>query len=214
MRPPSPIGGETRSERHHPYFQLRLRHRPRVETTRQRMLVRKYGYTFPDPAHRVHAYSHWDADDAPTSSTRTIYLLKLHGSLNWQFTDIGVRLKQRLHAQRGSPSFEIIPPGWNKQILEDETFRALWKNAERAIRNAKSIAIVGFSFTPTDLHAESLFRIALARERLRTVVIANPSQQDRYRIRQVFSRSLERDTVVRQYDGFDQFVSAFPECMD
>ena len=55
--------------------------------------------------------------------------------------------------------------------------------------------------TPADMHVDSLFRIAQAGSNtcLRSLVIANPSQRDRRRIRSVFSRSLERGCLVRQY---------------
>jgi len=57
-------------------------------------------------------------------------------------------------------------------------------------------------------------RLALARASgLKTLVIANPSQDDRRRIRTVFSKTLEQGGVVRQYDGFEEFVNALPECL-
>ena len=112
-----------------------------------------------------------------------------------------IRLKQRLYQQNGTPRFTIIPPEFIKNIRDDSNFEALWRNAERAIRHAEVIALVGFSFTPTDLHVDSLFRIAQAggNNRLRSLVIANPSKSDRRRIRSVFSRSLEQGCLVRQY---------------
>ena len=92
---------------------------------------------------------------------------------------------------------------------------ALWRNAERAIRHAEVIALVGFSFTPTDLHVDSLFRIAQAggNNRLRSLVIANPSKSDRRRIRSVFSRSLEQGCLVRQYSTLGDFARATPRIM-
>jgi hypothetical protein len=171
----------------------------------------QYGYCFPTPS-RVEGYERWSADDPPAGANKTINLLKLHGSLNWQLPSgegaetEAIRLKQRLYEQRGTPRFTIIPPEFVKNIAADPNFEALWRNAERAIRGAKVIALVGFSFTPTDLHVESLFRIALAKSSLKTLVIANPSQADRRRIRSVFARPLERGCVVRQYDYLSDFA--------
>ena len=170
----------------------------------------RYGYSLPKPK-RVVGHEHWDAIQPPVGSNNTINLLKLHGSLNWQLPSVEkalegeIRLKQRLYQQKGTPRFTIIPPEFVKNIQEDPNFKALWRNAERAIRNAEVIALVGFSFTPTDLHVDSLFRIAQAGSStgLQTLVIANPSQSDRRRIRSVFSRSLERKCVVRQYDNLE-----------
>lgn len=172
-----------------------------------------YGYSLPKPNRLVGA-EHWDAAHPPVGSNNTINLLKLHGSLNWQLPEGDgaltgeVRLKQRLYQQHGTPRFTIIPPEFAKQIGGDGNFEALWRNAERAIRHAEVIAIVGFSFTPTDLHVESLFRIAQAEgtNRLRSLVIANPSRSDRHRIRSVFARSLSRGSVVRQYENLEKFA--------
>lgn len=171
----------------------------------------RYGYCFPTPS-RVEGHERWSAVDTPSGANRTINLLKLHGSLNWQLpTGDGaekdtIRLKQRLYEQRGTPRFTIIPPEFVKNIHTDPNFEALWRNAERAIRGAEVIAMVGFSFTPTDLHVESLFRIALAKSSLKTLFIANPSQADRRRIRSVFARPLEGGCVVRQHDSLHDFA--------
>jgi hypothetical protein len=120
-----------------------------------------------------------------------------------------VKLKQRLYQQRGTPRFTIILPEWAKNI-EDANFKALWKNAERAIRNAETIALVGFSFTPTDLHVESLFRLALAdNSALKSVIIANPNAARRRRIRGVFSGALRDDVIIRQYDELSDLSEAF-----
>jgi hypothetical protein len=179
----------------------------------------RYGYAFPRPSRVLSdGDTHWSHANPAAKASETIYLLKLHGSLSWQLpsaSDGDIVLKQRLHAQRGTPRFTIIPPGWSKQEREEPIFQELWKKAERAIRNAKTIAVVGFSFTPTDLHVEAVVRLALARSGpLRTLVIANPSRDDRQRIRAVFSRPLNNKAVVRQYHDFQEFVRALPDCLD
>lgn len=147
---------------------------------------------------------------------KTIRLLKLHGSVHWQLPAEGtsVKLKQRLHQQYGTPRFDIIPPQWNKS-LRTPIFRHLWRSAFRAVQRAEQIAILGFSFTPTDLHVESLFRLALGGAPLRTLVIVNPSAADRERIRRVFAGSLARSrTVVREYNDLAAFAAAWPDGLD
>jgi hypothetical protein len=181
----------------------------------------RYGYAFSKPS-RVAPIgdAFWSHSNPAKSASGSVYLLKLHGSLNWQLPpktkpDGEVTLKQRLHQQRGTPRFTIIPPGWTKRERDEPIFEDLWKKAERALRTAKCIAVVGFSFTPTDLHVEAVVRLAAARSSgsLKTLVIANPSEVDRRRIRSVFSKQLEKGTVVRQYDSFEQFVDALPDCL-
>jgi hypothetical protein len=172
----------------------------------------KYGYTLPGPS-RIVGHEAWDATDPPSGSNSTINLLKLHGSLNWpQWTEDTARdelkLKQRLYQQNGTPRFKIIPPEFVKNIADDVNFEALWRNAERAIRHARVIALVGFSFTPTDLHVDALFRIALAgNSKLKTLVIANPAKDHRERIRAVFSRPLASGCMVRQYSGLEDLAT-------
>lgn len=170
----------------------------------------RVGYGFPTSA-RVIGHDNWSAPSPPTSVNDSVQLLKLHGSLNWQLSSDAsedIKLKQRLYQQRGTPRFSIIPPEWVKNIDGDPVFRTLWSRAGRAIRGAETIALVGFSFTPTDMHVEALFRLALSRQsRLRTLVIANPSKEHRRRIRDVFSRPLVNNSVlVRQYEDLEDFA--------
>lgn len=180
----------------------------------------RYGYAFGTPTRiRDDGVAHWNPSVAASAAANTIYLLKLHGSLSWKLPsdpDGEIVFKRRLHQQRGTPRFTIVPPSWNKQQQDHPIFEELWKRAERAIRNARTVAVVGFSFTPTDLHVEAVVRLALARSNsLKTLVIANPSRDDRQRIRAVFSRALNNQrAVVRQYEDFQQFVDALPECFN
>lgn len=130
--------------------------------------------------------------------------------------ETAIRLKQRLHQQRGIPRFTIIPPVWNKAVDTHDIFRRIWQEAANRLRAARVIAVVGFSFVPTDLYAQSLFRIALGeRSRLKRLIIANPSHDARVRIRQVFDIPLlEKGVLLRQYESFRDLVDALPEALD
>ena len=171
----------------------------------------RYGYSLPKP-NRILGTEHWDAASPPSGSNKTINLLKLHGSLNWpnwsEDTALNdLRLKQRLYKQQGTPRFKIIPPEFVKNIRKDNNFEALWRNAERAIRHAEVLAFVGFSFVPTDLHVDALFRIALSgNSKLRSLLIANPSQEHRRRIRSVCAQALRPDVLVRQYQTLEELA--------
>ena len=200
----------------------------------------KYGYLIPAP-HRIDNVGVWDAENPP-GQQKTIRPLKLHGSLNWQLPPITgnerIKLKERLYEQNGPSLYSIIPPTWAKMavlrssssearagtnrvsyteadLAEEQSliYAQLWKNALRALRLAKTLVVAGFSFTPVDSHVEALFRIAQPMRNLRTVVIANPSQPDRRRIRTVLSKSLERGVIVTQFDSFKDFANALPECL-
>jgi len=171
----------------------------------------QYGYCFPNPG-RVQGHEVWSAKDPPTEQNRTVNLLKLHGSLNWrplpESDSAPIRLRERPYKQKGDKEYELVPPENSKQLDGRPVLQKLWGNAERAIRRAKVIALVGFSFTPTDLHVDSLFRVALAgNKRLKLVVIVNPDPDHRRAIRAVFATQLARDIRLVQFDRLSQFSS-------
>jgi hypothetical protein len=171
----------------------------------------RYGYGFSPPDH-VEGHELWSASDAPLGENSSINLLKLHGSLNFfPFpSDEGepIRLRERPYRQTGKEVYEIIPPELAKRIGDRPVFSTLWRRAERAIRLATRVVLIGFSFTPTDTHVDSFFRMALAgNKKLERLIIANPSKSDRYRIRSVFASKLGggRAQVV-QYDRFEHLA--------
>jgi len=125
-------------------------------------------------------------------------------------------LKQRLHQQHGVPRFSIIPPVWNKAI-ESPVYAHLWRRARWAIRQAHTIVVIGFSFAPTDLYAQSLFRVAFFRQdrtRLRRLVIVSPDKSARQRVRQIFDVPLtDHRVVLRQYERLEEFADALPAAL-
>ncbi len=166
----------------------------------------RFGYTFPN-ASRVEGYGAWSAEQAPTAHNRSINLIKLHGSLNWYpFPDSDtepLRLRERPYKQRGQKLYEIVPPEYVKTVEARPVYPTLWANAELALRRAESIAFIGFSFTPTDLDVEALFRLAMAsNKKLGRVVIANPNEEHRWRIRSILATALQDGAVVTQFDSF------------
>ena len=164
----------------------------------------RWGYCLPNPAN-VDGYAAWESEAAPHGQNKSINLLKLHGSLNWfpfPETEAGVfRLRERPYKQKGDKLYEIVPPEYVKSVGDRVAFPSLWSKAELAIRRAENLTLIGFSFTPTDLYVESLFRLALARKpALKRVVIVNPSQDDRKRIRNILAPALRNDVRVIQFD--------------
>lgn len=175
----------------------------------------RYGYCFPNPD-RVEGSHAWDAPNVPTRHNRSINLLKLHGSLNWFPFPADerwpIRLRERPYKQAGNKEFEIIPPEYVKSFDRRPIFKRLWTNAELAIRKAKTIVFIGFSFTPTDLHVEALFRVAVAdKPVLQHLVIVNPNQDHRRRIRSVLSTPLGRGARVTQFDLYREAHPHLPE---
>jgi hypothetical protein len=178
----------------------------------------RWGYGFPRSGYELIGAEHWDPD-VPASRENSVRLLKLHGSLNWQLPEGEkriIKLKQRLHQQHGVPKFTIVPPVWNKAVDAHDIFRRIWALAAGRLRRARVICVIGFSFVPTDLYAQSLFRLALGeKSRLRRLVIANPDGEARLRIRRVFDVPLlGTGVLLRQYDKLEDLVQALPDAFN
>jgi SIR2-like domain len=144
----------------------------------------RHGYGFPHPS-KVDGAPAWDPPTPATAQSRSINLLKLHGSLNWfPFPDDEtgtISLRERPYKQKGQKRYEIVPPEYVKTVGERPIFATLWSRAEVALRKAKTMAFVGFSFTPTDLHVEALFRLAVAKSSLQHVLIVERASSRRLR---------------------------------
>lgn len=170
----------------------------------------QYGYCFPNPA-RVTGHESWSAPGTPSEHNKSINLLKLHGSLNWrplpEDDSAEIKLRERPYKQKGDKDYELVPPENSKQLENRAVLKKLWGSAERALRRAEVLALIGFSFTPTDLHVDSLFRVALAaNQRLKLVVIVNPDPEHRRAIRAVMTPQLARDIRLVQFDRLGQFA--------
>ncbi len=169
----------------------------------------QYGYCFPNPG-RVSGHEPWSALEPPSSQNRSINLLKLHGSLNWrplpEAEHLEIKLRERPYKQAGDKEFELVPPENAKRLFDRPVLRKLWGNAELALRRARVLTLAGFSFTPTDLHVDSLFRAAMAsNDKLERVIIVNPSPEHRRAIRSVLVGPLQEGARVVQFDSLREF---------
>ena len=148
--------------------------------------------------------------EKPGTNSKTIYLYKLHGSLNFQFDDeldekSGTTLKQRPYTkQQGNLQFSIIPPEWNK-AYDKGPFTRLWKHAASAINQAEHIVMIGYSLPTTDLHATALFRTSVRKARLKSLVLVNPDSDARRRARSVLQRGFNASTKVLSLDTMSAF---------
>lgn len=110
-------------------------------------------------------------------------IVKLHGSLNWQFVPTINYIIQDKKIQPIEPTYvsdgdfrepAIIPPTLFKQEINDETrakepltltILKQWRAAIRLLSVADKMIFVGYSFPPTDFHAKRIFQIAMMRRR-------------------------------------------------
>jgi hypothetical protein len=110
-------------------------------------------------------------------------IIKLHGSLNWQFVSNTNYIIQDRKVLPITPFYvsdgnfrepAIIPPTLFKQEINDETkvkepltltILQQWRAAIRVLTDADRWIIVGYSFPPTDFHAKRIFQIAMMRRK-------------------------------------------------
>ena len=171
----------------------------------------RYGYGFQlGPGGHVLSGDRFWAPNNPASKTETIHLYKLHGSLHFQIREkerLSVILKQRPYTkQRGDLVFTIIPPESNK-TYDKGSFRVLWNRAALAIKHAQNIVVIGYSFQSNDLHSTALFRTAVGRGRLKSLVVVNPDREARKRTRNILQRGIDENTRVLSFDSMNEFLA-------
>jgi hypothetical protein len=180
--------------------------------------ISSYGLNAYVQGERGQGTQFWASEDSQTGDKvfpdTPIQLLKLHGSMNWFPVPYDSRsprlhLRQRWWHQRGKLRFEIIPPEWNKQIRSG-AYRQVWRNARRALREAASLAFLGYSLPHTDLPAKALFMVdagaQAAAPDLDLLILANPDPEARARIREVLNRRINSETRVLTFDYFSEFA--------
>jgi hypothetical protein len=113
------------------------------------------------------------------SSTHSIELLKLHGSINW-----GLRKNSTSYEIHKSYSDllshgqtpQIIPPTWRKIFTGQ--LRQVWDNSLSALEKATRIIVIGFSMPETDNHFKYLLAAGLQKNiSLREIVFVNPDRE-------------------------------------
>jgi len=171
----------------------------------------RYGYGLPMPKGKgshISGEVQWSpAGIGRPTRTKTVQLLKLHGSIHFLAESKGLfSLKKRPYTrQNGNLRFEIIPPEWNKHF-DEGVFRKLWGIARNEIHKATTIVVIGYSFPTTDLHTTALFRVSVNPKRLKKVVIVNPDPEARRRTRDVLQRGFAPDTRVLVFDRLKEFA--------
>jgi hypothetical protein len=150
----------------------------------------------------------------PTYPSKSIRVLKLHGSKNW-FPYSGnaqkpkIHLRKRWWAQHGNIDCEIIPPEWNKPVRSG-IYRHLWQMARAALSKTEAIAVIGYSFPQNDLHTQALMRVDAgskgAAKHLKYLIIVNPDRACRQRIRSTLSARIAATTRVVSFDRLSDFA--------
>jgi hypothetical protein len=144
---------------------------------------------------------------------KTIKVHKIHGSLHFHELKTGLKLKPRPYgnprAASGDMNFSIIPPESSKSY-DKGRFGGTMQNAYRSLRDASRIVVIGYSLPPSDQHAESLLRFGVKKKALDAIVIVNPDNFSRRRIRTALQAGLKDSTRVLSFDYLEEFVNADP----
>jgi hypothetical protein len=136
------------------------------------------------------------------SATNDLHLHKLHGSMNWYIPVPGktretpygrqgdvyiprpARSKtaaawQRRQQSRGHSKNKnfplLVPPVFEKGTQINGVLEPVWKNADRALRQATKVLVWGYSLPQTDYHSEVLFAGTARKARYRVLAI-NPDR--------------------------------------
>lgn len=150
-----------------------------------------------------------DARNRPMYPSRTIQLLKLHGSMNWfpvpqDRKPSRLELRKRWWHQNGRLKFEIAPPEWNKPTRSG-VYVPVWRAARKALMNANALIFIGYSLPETDLPVQALLTVEETPKPLKLLIVVNPDQTSRQRIRSVLQRRLSNKTRVLSFNQLKDF---------
>lgn len=140
---------------------------------------------------------------------KTIQLLKVHGSLNWnRTTEATVSLRLDPYAKETRHPGEIVAPVWNKRVTGDRVLSPIWKAARQALGRGPVLVLIGYSIPDTDLLSQSLLRVATSEsgKKLSHLIIVNPSPSDRAKTRTVLSKALTEKTNVIEFSYLHEFI--------
>ncbi len=150
-----------------------------------------------------------DAHGQPQYPGQSVHLLKLHGSMNWfpvppERDPPRLELRRRWWHQKGKLQFEIAPPEWNKPTRSG-VYVPIWRRARQALQNPKALIFIGYSLPETDLPVQALLTVERTPEPLEVLIIVNPDQSARHRIRSVLRQRLDTSTRVLSFDRLEDF---------
>ena len=122
-----------------------------------------------------------------------IYLLKIHGSLNWLYCPSCIDIKVT-HFEKSATyvlypgrkcekcnqpySTIIVPPSYYKD-MNNIFLTSIYRNTERAFKEAEKIVFCGYSFCDADLHIKYLLKKAELHRRENTVIYITNNHQNK-----------------------------------
>lgn len=131
---------------------------------------------------------------------RTLNLMKLHGSLDWQLGDAaddsGID-PPTIHVTPGeAATHPWIVVGDREKLSKDGPILALMRAAEQALTQATHLVVIGYSFA--DRHINALIRDWLLGSSYRTITVVDPTLRPQWR----WDFSNFRDALIERYGSW------------
>jgi len=148
----------------------------------------------------------------------SVFLLKLHGSLDWRRAPSHDAQSGETVAQRdpglGDDDFAsafIVPPLWSKPIADSPVLTHIWTIARVAMRQCEVLILIGYSLPKTDQLARTLFEVDSnleSSETLKKLVVVNPDDDAYEQAVEILARSRKgvRDPV--HHRSWEQMIEA------
>jgi hypothetical protein len=124
-------------------------------------------------------------------------LIKLHGT-------VPDAEKLKIRVGQGSAIDTIATPGPNKVVARNEHLAQQWADAEKALKNADRLVVLGYSFSAADASASALVLKASAAAKVTIVLGKDPIGEE---LCQVFSRLVGRRDVTNTKLLAEQFLA-------
>lgn len=153
---------------------------------------------------------------------KSIRLLKLHGSLNWDrsASGSGIKLREEPYDSNNRHETEIVTPVWNKRVLadgnhEDLELTKVWKDARRILSEGRMLIAVGYSVPPTDLLSHALIRVTASErnrnQRISNVIVANPDRASRLRFIDLVRDGVDTKTKILELESLEELHTLLEE---
>jgi hypothetical protein len=161
-----------------------------------------YGFNITD------GYNEWQDHSGKGKITKnTIKLLKVHGSLNWNRIQDPLKLRSDPYELTNRGENEIVPPVWNKNIVDDPILSNLWKQARSSLGRGPVLVLIGYSVPDTDLFSQSLLRVAPSEgnRKLSDIIVVNPDKNARIRTIDLLERAISSTTNIFEFKTLKDF---------
>ncbi|QEC50448.1 hypothetical protein FSW04_24590 [Baekduia soli] len=147
----------------------------------------------------------WKQWGGGPDASEPIKLLKLHGSLNWEFDSTGAVSLLPDPYDRDSAAGAVVPPLGRKPVSE-EPFLQAWRAAREVVRRTERLIVIGYSLPAADYLVRSLFRADVDNDRLKELLVVDPASAVADRFLQLLTTPPSRIETMRSLGEFASWL--------